>query len=218
MRWVCTVRGETNSRVAMSLLASPSLTSRTTSRSVGVSEAQPLVGRLRFAATALCVGDRFVGGQRGALGPRGFKVLLAQRITKRRRSGIQRMASKILNRTRPPRCRMDVCGAEQPRRFRVTAGADGECGEALESVRSGAVCPGAGGGRECVVRVAVGLFGLTLRDPRRRRASSAPATGESRSLPRPRRRRVAGPRSDPRAPARPGPRRQSRSPPAWVGD
>ena len=36
------VRGETKSRVAMSLLASPSLTSRTTSRSVGVSEAQPL--------------------------------------------------------------------------------------------------------------------------------------------------------------------------------
>ena len=41
------MRGETNSRVAMSLLASPSLTSRTTSRSVGVSEAQPLAGRLR---------------------------------------------------------------------------------------------------------------------------------------------------------------------------
>jgi hypothetical protein len=35
------VRGDTNSRVAMSLLASPSLTSRTTSRQVGVSEAQP---------------------------------------------------------------------------------------------------------------------------------------------------------------------------------
>ena len=35
-----------------------------------------------FAVTALGVGDRFVGGQRGALGPRGFKVLLAHRITK----------------------------------------------------------------------------------------------------------------------------------------
>ena len=33
------MRGETNSRVAMSLLASPSLTRRTTSRSVGVSDA-----------------------------------------------------------------------------------------------------------------------------------------------------------------------------------
>jgi len=32
----------------MSLLASPSLTSRTTSRSVGVSDVQPLVGRLRW--------------------------------------------------------------------------------------------------------------------------------------------------------------------------
>ena len=32
----------------MSLLASPSLTSRTTSRSVGVSEAHPLAGRFRW--------------------------------------------------------------------------------------------------------------------------------------------------------------------------
>ena len=59
---------------------------------------------------------------------------------------------------------MDVCGAEEPRGFTVTAGADGECGEALEGVGNGAVCPSAGGGCERVVRVAVGLFGLTLRD------------------------------------------------------
>jgi hypothetical protein len=42
------VRGETNSLVAMSLLPSPSLTRCTTSRSAGVSDAQPLVGRLRW--------------------------------------------------------------------------------------------------------------------------------------------------------------------------
>jgi len=57
-----------------------------------------------------------------------------------------------------------VCGAEQPCRFTVSAGADGECGEALESLGSGAVRPSAGGGYERVVRVAAGLFGLTLRD------------------------------------------------------
>ena len=42
-----TVRGDTKSRVAMSLLPSPSLTRRTTSSSVGVSDAHPLAGRLR---------------------------------------------------------------------------------------------------------------------------------------------------------------------------
>jgi hypothetical protein len=54
------VRGEVNSLVPMSLLDSPSRTSRTTSRSVGVSEPQPVDGRLRSAA-ALRVGDRFLG-------------------------------------------------------------------------------------------------------------------------------------------------------------
>lgn len=55
VRRVFTVRGETKSRVAMSLFASPSLTSRTTSRSVGVSAAQPLARRLRFALDESCV-------------------------------------------------------------------------------------------------------------------------------------------------------------------
>ena len=41
------MRGETKSLVAMSLLPKPALTSRTTSSSVGVSDAQPLAGRLR---------------------------------------------------------------------------------------------------------------------------------------------------------------------------
>ena len=38
------MRGETKSLVAMSLLASASLTGRTMSRSMGVSDAQPLLG------------------------------------------------------------------------------------------------------------------------------------------------------------------------------
>jgi hypothetical protein len=73
-----------------------------------------------------------------------------------------------------------VCGAEQPRRFTVTACADGECGEALESFWSGAVPPGAGGGCERVVRVTAGLLGLTLHDrnagARRRRQRQLKAT------------------------------------------
>ena len=47
LRWVCTGRGEMKSLVAMSLLARSSLTSGTTSRSVGVSAAQPVVDRSR---------------------------------------------------------------------------------------------------------------------------------------------------------------------------
>ena len=101
--------------------------------------------------------------KRGALGPRGFKVLLAHRVTKRRHrefeKGVEDLEADLAD-ALPD----GVCGAEEPRRFTVTAGADGECGEALEGVGSGAVCPSAGGGCERVVRVAVGLLGLTLRD------------------------------------------------------
>ena len=43
------MRGETKSLVAMSLLPSPSLTKRTIPRSVGVSDAHPLAGRLRWS-------------------------------------------------------------------------------------------------------------------------------------------------------------------------
>ena len=46
----------------------------------------------------------------------------------------------------------------------MTAGADGECGEAVEGVGNGGECPTAGGGRERVVRIAIGLFRLTLHD------------------------------------------------------
>jgi len=55
----------------------------------------------------------------------------------------------------------------------VTACADGECGEAFEGIGSGAECPTAGGGCERVVRVAAGLFRLTLRDRNARAVVSA---------------------------------------------
>lgn len=52
------MRGEMKGCVAMSLLASPSLTSRTTSRSVGVSDSQRAARAFAFAAATVCVGDR----------------------------------------------------------------------------------------------------------------------------------------------------------------
>ena len=77
------MRGETDRRVAMSLLASPSLTSRTTSRSVGVSEAHPLAGRLRWPRPR-CAWAMPPRGERGALGPPGLEVVVAQSIPWRR--------------------------------------------------------------------------------------------------------------------------------------
>lgn len=52
------MRGETKSLVAMSLLARPSVTSRTTSSSVGVRDAQPLVGRLPWEGEGAKAAER----------------------------------------------------------------------------------------------------------------------------------------------------------------
>src|SRR3954469_13683471 len=79
VRWVSTVRGEMKSRVAMSLFGSPSVSSRTTSSSVGVSEFHPEAGRLRSPRPALHIGDRLVGRERGAFGPCGLEVADAHR-------------------------------------------------------------------------------------------------------------------------------------------
>ena len=43
--------------------------------SVGVNGSQPLDGSFAFAAAALGVGDRLLGGQGGVLGPRSVKGL-----------------------------------------------------------------------------------------------------------------------------------------------
>ena len=117
----------------MSLLASPSLTSRTTSRSVGVSDAQPLVGSFAFAAAALGVGDRLLGGQGRALGPGGVEVLLAHGISQRRHRGF--VAGVLdLEADRADALPDAVCRAEEPGGFAVTAGVAGQSGEALQDV------------------------------------------------------------------------------------
>ena len=196
------MRGETKSRVAMSLLPSPSLTSRTTSRSVGVSDAQPLAGSFAFAAAALRVGDRLLGGQGGALGPRGVKVLLAHGVSQRRHRGF--VAGVIdLEPDRAHALPDAVCRAEEPGRFAVTAGLAGQSGEAFEDVGDAQVRLDVGGTRQRVMGVALGLLRLTLLRSPRGRASSAPPSRPAASPSRPPRRPSAGPRSDPRPPARP---------------
>ena len=69
VRWDCTVRGETKSRAAMSLLPNPSLTSRTTSRSAGVSDSPAGCRAFAFTATALRISDRLLDRKGGALSP-----------------------------------------------------------------------------------------------------------------------------------------------------
>ena len=83
VRWVCTVRREIKSRAAISLLASPSATSRTTSRSVGVRDAQPLDGRLRSPRPA--ARRRSLRRATGRLlPPMPVKAVLAHGVAKRR--------------------------------------------------------------------------------------------------------------------------------------
>ena len=69
------MRGETNSRVAMSLLAKP-LADESDDVALGRGERCPAAGgAFALAAAALRVGDRLLGGQGGALGPRGSQSL-----------------------------------------------------------------------------------------------------------------------------------------------
>ena len=140
----------------MSLLASPSLTSRTTSRSVGVSDAQPLAGAFALAAATLGVGDRLLGGQGRALGPCGVKVLLTHRISQRRHRGLVAGVTD-LEPHRADALPDGLCGAEEAGGFAVTAGLAGQSGEALEDVGNEQVCLDFGGQRERVVGVALGL-------------------------------------------------------------
>ena len=91
------------------------------------------------SATAPGVGDRFFGGQRGALGPCGFKVLLAHPVTKRRHRQFEK-GVEDLEAYEAAALPDSVCGAEQPRRFAVTSSDDGEyllgCKEAVDKLEA----------------------------------------------------------------------------------
>ena len=116
-----------------------------------------------MAAAALRVGDRLLGGQGGALGPRGVKVLLAHGISQRRHRGFV-VGVIDLEPDRAHALPDGRCRAEEPGRFAVTAGVAGQSGEAFQDVGDAQVRLDVGGTRERVVGVAFGLVRLTLRD------------------------------------------------------
>ena len=118
------MRGETKSRAAMSLLAKP-FADQSDDVALGGGERSPAAGgSFALAAAALRVGDRLLGGQGGALGPRGVKVFLAHRISQRRHrgfvAGVPDLEPHHAHALPDGRCR-----AEKPGRFAVTAGIPG---------------------------------------------------------------------------------------------
>ena len=120
-------------------------------------------GAFAFAAAALGVGDRLLGGQGRALGPCGVKVLLTQGISQHRHRGL--VAGVLDLEADGAHALPDgMCRAEEPGGFAVTAGIAGQSAEALQDVGNAQIRLDAGGDRERVVGVAFGLFRLTLRD------------------------------------------------------
>jgi hypothetical protein len=88
-------------------------------------------GSFAFAAPAPRVGDRLLGRQGGALGPRGVKVLLTQRVPQRHHrrvvAGITDFEADLADAVPD-----GVGTTEQPGRFAGTAAVTGQNGEALE--------------------------------------------------------------------------------------
>ncbi len=84
----------------------------------------PLTSQGVLLATALGVGDRLLDRQRGALGPRGIKVRLAQGIMNRRHRGLVARVPD-LEADRAHTLPDGVCRAEEPGRFDVAAAIGG---------------------------------------------------------------------------------------------
>ena len=186
------MRGETKSRAAMSLLAEP-FADQSDDVALGGGERCPAAGgSFAFAAAALGVGDRLVGGQGRALGPRGVKVLLAHGVSKRRHRGFVAGVPDL----EPHRAHAlpnAVCRAEEPRGFAVTAGVAGQSGEALQDVgnaqvrlrRSAAIASAswasrsACSGSPCAIATRARVVSATHQPPARRRRDGVvgPAAG-----------------------------------------
>src|SRR6185437_12000963 len=149
------------SRAAISLLASPSLTSRTTWVSVGVSDSQPLEGRFAFPATALGVAERRLDRQTCPLCTRGAKSFLPQCLPGRFHCGVianlvHREAGDafvIADRSRGPK---------QARRVLVRSIAGGQSRQTLQGIGHPQKRPSVRGGRQRVMGVARGLSGFAL--------------------------------------------------------
>ena len=144
----------------MSLLPSPSLTSRTTSSSAGVRDAQPLRRPLALTAAALRVGDRLLGRQRGTLCPGRFELAGVHRVSKcLHRSVVPGIVDPQTNLTGAV---ADAVGcAEQPSSFSVTACIADQTCENVENVRKALMGPDAGAAGKGIAGVAFGLLGVT---------------------------------------------------------
>ena len=178
VRCACTVRGETNSRAATSLLPRPSLTSLTTSSSARVSDAQPLAGALAFAAAALRVGDRVFDGQRRALGPCRVEVVVAQSISNGSDAGLV-VGFEDLEAHHAHVLAGRVRGTEQPRRHQVVVGFGRDSGKAVEGKGNEEVTLEPGRQVERVVGVAFGGVEFALRDLDARACRQGTAPGSN---------------------------------------
>ncbi len=158
----------------MSLLPSPSLTSRTTSSSAGVREAQPLDGRLALSTPALRVGDRLLGRQRGTFRPGGVEVAVVHGISKRFYGCVvPGLVDREANFTG---ALPDAVGcAEQPGRFAVTAAVTGKSRKNFEDVGNTETCADTGAAREGVVGVRSARSGSPSAIATRARVVSATA-------------------------------------------
>ena len=194
------MRGEMNSRVAMSVFGNPSLTSCTTSRSAGVSAAYPGTGSFAFAPTALRVRDRLVGRQSGPIGPGGLEVVGAHRVTEfieqLRVIGVEDLEADFAY-AFPQR----LGRAEQTRGLAVTFSGCRQLGKALHDVGNSRARPGVSGYRQRFVQVALGLLHLTPARSRRGHVSSARQRDNSPGYPRHTRRPTYAPFPSPRWPA-----------------
>ncbi len=147
----------------MSLLPRPSLTSRTTSRSVGVSDSQPLAGRLRSPRPRCAYAIASSVDRAAPSAHVGFKVILAHSISQRRH---RRLVAGVIDFEADLTDALPdgVRGTEQPDRFAVTTGIPGQGAEALEGVGNALARLRVGCAYERVVRVTFGLLRITLRD------------------------------------------------------
>ena len=134
------MRGETKSLVGDVVVGEP-FADQLDDVELGRRERSPAAGgSFALAAAALRVGDRLLGGQGRALGPRGVKVAVAHGVSQRRHRSLV-VGVKDLEPHRAHALPDGVCRAEEAGGFAVTVGLAGQSGEAFQDVRDAAGAP-----------------------------------------------------------------------------